>query len=1301
METNNIYDFKLKKQDLSEVRYIKLGKKASYSEKWNEIKGNQDNLSIKFYSFGFYDLLTCFKASNYINYKEHFHISQSFNEYRNTLKVEQWFGIFPVDKGSISTEMDSAITDPFFCDDSLSHELPFLGVVLISLSNSKENESQEKSFKENLGKFVSQIKLKITERNTGGENIRFISKLYYSLNCADLCLVIRTDSLDYIHRLNREIGEIAKNSKTEINTTVIFSVLHDVSVDDLEKLDSKNAEVSFVVRSNERYDDNSRRTEKKDADKVSEETNSYGTSYGVNGTGKFVTKLSYQQYRECLSELIKYKLGDANSNEIISPFVQSVCHEREWFKEQSSVDAIKSDPQIPQENICRWINNVREKIISIEGLANTIFTFSKGKYVYRKMFQREFHLIEDLVDTYSDLWYKNVSQSGYIFFAQIWIALIGIEEMLNKIQDIEDSFILEQSVQSLYETVHAIACDLNGYNKQFQYLNQDSVNFPSYEIQSKVNSEKYMAAYSSFLHQFFAVYYQNKKQKEFTVQSFPLALIDITQRKIVTNIFFSSLYKENKKEDNSKKRRLFSVHFPSVEYFSDMWNSIPLLMHEIFHILHYGKAKYRNKAIVSNIDRYFTEKIVTRLLDIVNEGVTISNSSILAEILRKSVYRAIVRERTEFFKDVPEYYISGRFDQWRFREVKDACTSFYSRIFDCSDNTRDVSYMQTFVLQNKIKKDVEYVLQCVGFTEICCAFVTDVDVIPTELYYAANALYLFFDPHMYEVYHDKYDFFFEMLRRDIDEEKEGKSKSILGFIAYKCKRFDKQNKLPEIKKENLQDDLYNWYGLIWIIFVAGMISIFEKYQTKICDRKQKRKFERYCKDLMPRPNYGNVADYSEKLKEVYQNSGLIGQDKRVLKNMFYEYFELYCSCNNLVRFLSDEKSSEIGRREDDTGKFIKVLHKKCQKYIQKLITMDKSQCFEVAITRTNREQLVKLGLIDEEEYIFKKVFSVLLSEVDDDFVKDLIADRTSLFQEVYADCGMCSSIGFDFFGYCMFSLSNHNTVNDFTATGEKANFLADRIRAIAGMFFGPYDRKDLEEAKTFLSKLFDREMIESIIKMMDSIKQSEELSELSNLLSEAGNIPDFMSLQRTREVFLSVTKPVLSRWEDDVICKLIAMIESIEEDGQSEKEEQQMTRQKLALAKNYLFNLYNVLEIFYKEDIFSKLATERDPFGYYFYQLKDKILCDDNREIGFVNTEECIIEIRRFYNLESPEKDKFDWYYKLFCNGFLEQSNFIFEYYCKYKDAYYKIIKKAENEEDLKIEDWYDIIDDYYIKKEI
>ena len=63
-------------------------------------------------------------------------------------------------------------------------------------------------------------------------------------------------------------------------------------------------------------------------------------------------------------------------------------------------------------------------------------------------------------------------------------------------------------------------------------------------------------------------------------------------------------------------------------------------------------------------------------------------------------------------------------------------------------------------------------------------------------------------------------------------------------------------------------------------------------------------------------------------------------------------------------------------------------------------------------------------------------------------------------------------------------------------------------------------------------------------------------------------------------------------------------------------------------------------------------------------------------------------------------EDKFEWYYTVYTKGFITQCNFIFDNYCEYRNAYNNIKRNVHVSEDgevnLKINQWFEVIDEYY-----
>lgn len=89
----------------------------------------------------------------------------------------------------------------------------------------------------------------------------------------------------------------------------------------------------------------------------------------------------------------------------------------------------------------------------------------------------------------------------------------------------------------------------------------------------------------------------------------------------------------------------------------------------------------------------------------------------------------------------------------------------------------------------------------------------------------------------------------------------------------------------------------------------------------------------------------------------------------------------------------------------------------------------------------------------------------------------------------------------------------------------------------------------------------------------------------------------------------------------------------------------------------------------------------------------------ESKGMKAVREDACVKEISRFYNMDCPksEKNKFEWYYKLYSGRFAAESNFIFDHYCEHRNAYHHLAEQVVNV-GKPIEKWFDVIDGYYQK---
>lgn len=1048
----------------------------------------------------------------------------------------------------------------------------------------------------------------------------------------------------------------------------------------------KNEDVSFVVRSYCKCD-------KEDTE-----------SYGVNGTGRYVTRLSYKQYVDYLPDLVHYKLGiDGSSQNAINSFIQKICHEREWFVEKGyDNDSFGSqgNKEKLQSAICRWFKDVYEKLSNIEQSGKSYFTYMFDGHNNKEIFTREFRLLRDLVGTYSDLWYQNASESGFAFFIQLWIALNGIDEMLDFIRQLDRSDeILKEAISELFRTMHEIVCDLNAYNKQFQLLNQDSVNFPIYEIQSKVNSEKYMSAYCAFLHKFFVLYYSGKDENEYIVQGFPMALVDLSQRKIEANFYFPALYQNKRtKKDNSCVRSMFAVHFPSSEYFSNVFSSIPLLLHEASHTHHYGETESRNRAVIYNINRFIAKKIANLLISFVSDGIIVGTSDLLVETMTECVIRAINKKQKEYFDEI------GEFGEWGFSVLESHCKEFYNGVFGISVDDRQINYNQFVKLKSRIQNDVAHLADIFGFPGICKAFSNKDDAFPESMYYLLNVLYLEFYPDFYDFYKGKIynQGFLNDLVNAMKSDSEDETKRImLELSLYLFVKFVIQDdsvisgELLQSVEEKKRDYLYVSFT---VVIITGMWVIFQKYEKKFNSAVAESQF--YNK-LLPKIYMDDISAFAARLTDAYkefsERDDVSMHDRSLMQSMFYDYFELYVSTNNIVRYFSDDSIFQSGKMLNYAEEFVSCIHDECREYMKK---EERNGLFKAIFAKTNRMRLIKLGFFEEKSTVLNDVFEKTFSNNKVGFVDGIMEDRTWLFQEVYADCGMCCAMKFSMFGYLRFAISIHNVANEFYKISD---FLVDRMQAVIRIYFDETKREEWPEIYTgFLKRLFDTDMVGSICNMLSLISDIEEVQDVRQKVEQNKFVFDIQVSQNkcnlNEIVKQSPKKEDFYEWKDQIIRELIGIMETkYEMPTLSEREKDQ-----IFAAKEYLIHIHDIIDLAIEGDIWTFLPE--DKYDEYFQEVWRYM--EQDRGIHAVQEETCVKEISRFFNIDCPENetDKFAWYYRVYSNKFVTECNFIFDYYCEYKNAYYNLIKEIESSlekgEVTPIHQWFDIIDGYYLKEE-
>ncbi len=518
----------------------------------------RDFISEDFYTFGFFDELLYIKPENekYLSYKNCLGIEYP-NKKENVLS-EQLFCIY--NGNSYGTTYDVF--------EYKKGDKPFLGIILVSI-----NKIAEKSFETLTDDTANSFKNILKGKE-------FLFEIYRTLNCADLCVVIRTASLEDIYSSFVSIKRLLDETGIESNITTFQCISKKVNNLDTQLYKyNENIEFDLRVTSGSQY-------------------NIYKHK-GVLGIGGNVVRVSFKQYfEEIFPVFIKNKYS-GNSK------VVDIVHERIFFCNHALIPTKFSQEDLFIDKKLNYIEKLRNELEIIE---EEVKNLPIGKY----QIEEDILLIHELINTFCDLWYQFTSVNGYIFYIQCCLLFDGIKKSIFNIKKANTSHLKMHFCKMLKINGNKTINCINNYNKILQYLNQDSVNYPTHEMQAKVNTEKYLLAYTAYLHNICCEFYNQYDidEKEKRRKILPIALFDMN----ADAISVATLFDKEPEEYKQERMSLYAVIFPTYSRFANIRHVLPLLTHELSHEFRYMKRKDRNNAIVDDLIENLSVKIVQELL---------------------------------------------------------------------------------------------------------------------------------------------------------------------------------------------------------------------------------------------------------------------------------------------------------------------------------------------------------------------------------------------------------------------------------------------------------------------------------------------------------------------------------------------------------------------------------------------------------------------------------------------------------------------------------------------------------------
>jgi len=262
---------------------------------------------------------------------------------------------------------------------------------------------------------------------------------------------------------------------------------------------------------------------------------------------------------------------------------------------------------------------------------------------------------DDLRKTFAFLWYQRESRlNGTYFMAQCEIALQGIESYVRCLEDGPPQ-LRQRIMKWLNKNIEGFINAANSFNKLTQSINFSSIQSPNYEIETRVDMEKYLVAYSEYLRSLSASFFSNQCRGCGHDRSFPLLYIDPSLPNILQDTLFSKMYGMDKRHgmdaffDDDYHARLITVGIPSSTMLAKSYHVMPLLTHEISHFLRCQEMGERNELLLRFALENLTERLIKSWL---SSSDSISGFGWIGRGIKGEIQKVLVDATIGYFESI-------------------------------------------------------------------------------------------------------------------------------------------------------------------------------------------------------------------------------------------------------------------------------------------------------------------------------------------------------------------------------------------------------------------------------------------------------------------------------------------------------------------------------------------------------------------------------------------------------------------------------------------------------------------------
>lgn len=1014
--------------------------------------------------------------------------------------------------------------EPFEIEDENERKRqPFLGIILVTVGNSsvskKENDAgtklcdPESDYKTLLEKYRDALYTIVTDirkqKNKNQVESEICYKIFYTPNCADLCIVLRTDTLQDIYNVkqqisNQKLDEI-KGAVCHTTSYTLFELPDkgwSQSVKE-NKLPEKNSGIFLELRIT---------CSQQMIKNIQQKLPLSCKLYGITGSGQYSLELDFEIFAGLYPFIWQIKSGDETMNRIaasselqelfkknvsqiqctymrvkyhayeaenLAGVVQNQGRTSQSIQQQEKVQNVSASGEKPiqpkedegnAENSSGLQLKDRELIKDFE---QRTIKFPREIIVkdnsLKNQLREQKGLLKELFYTYNDYWFRQSSWwKGVVFYAQLESVMNGVRQYERLANKLEDYYQREAVIRQTCSDISQAIFSINNFNKLIQSVNQYVVNIPNYEMQTKVNIEKYLMAYTMYLFEISKNYYKSH-YKQGADRTLPFFTLDFNATRIEAHTLFGRVsVLDDKETENSQTGQsngkpwntLLAVRCPNYQWFANAYHVLPMITHEISHNFRYIGQKQRNEFVIGFLIGHLSKYMMEQILKRTNAGCKVGYYESRERFFLMHMEKALKEE----FKTFIETYASHI-------KLKDIGNYFLKQFLE-------ITGLQEMKYQKNEKNETVYteLLRLSYLVKAPVLLPGDIaGSVPAEndgVWKDTLLLNLLLD-----LLNPKKD---GQLCKEWKDQIQAWKDSASFHKDYQGIVQAAEELLGQHSSEKMINKKYIYYILPCLLGIWKKTDkeVWEEGNKDTKEIKLKEKFAEF-EGVVTALEERKVKKAIQLLKKWSEESNntpegieknKIGQNEKI---RFYEKLYEFCYRRSIV-----ESYVKLGKQEEDylflkendqaptfAGKVHKSMH---DDYLARL---KDRHCFENQwiLLEENQRLLMSLGIINGAPKQFVDYYRQALQETSEIELQKIVHDQVANYEEIFADFGMCMAFQFTAYGYFMYSIHIIRKEREIPRKASK-NLIADRIRTLLLSYYRA-DVKDKENEEKFHGKL--------------------------------------------------------------------------------------------------------------------------------------------------------------------------------------------------------------------------------------